>query len=198
MAKEMDMQQLPNLIQSIEQQRNSVQTSRAAEEEQSWDNAISQATSLLRMFPDFDKTTKEMLGAIAAKLESLPQDTVRKICNPVSGIASKQPYAPTVYHIEEFVKNTTLEISQTTYKYLAPGPLPEGYDHDTDSRKAFIESLRLEEKFPDATHRKPKLDRVKWDGPATESALKPEGSKFETPKEFPAHLLNTTLMKEIG
>lgn len=190
------MEQLPDLIQSIEQQRNSVQISRA--EEQSWENAISQATSLLRMFPDFDKTTKESLAAIAAKLESLSPDMVRKICNPVSGIATRQAYAPTVFHITEFVKENTVELAPTFYKKLEPGPLPEDYDHDTDSRKAFIERLRLEEQFPDATHRKPKLDRVKWDGPATESALKPEGSKFETPKEFPAYLLNTTLMKEIG
>lgn len=32
--------------------------------------------------------------------------------------------------------------------------------------------------------------RTSWDGPATEEALKPGGSKFKLPSEFPAHLMD--------
>lgn len=68
---------------------------------------ILQANALLKMFPDFDKATKESVAAIAAKLESLSPEMVRKICNPVSGIATRQAFAPTVFHITEFVAEIT-------------------------------------------------------------------------------------------
>lgn len=77
------------------------------------------ATTLLKMFPDFDKTTKEMLAAVAAKLESLAPEMLRLVCNPVNGIASKQAYAPQVFHIEEFVKG----IEEKKNKFL-PTPSP--------------------------------------------------------------------------
>lgn len=61
-----------------------------------------------------------MLAAVAAKLESLSPEMLRLVCNPVNGIASKQAYAPNVYHIEEFVKAVEakaneLKPAHTTY-----------------------------------------------------------------------------------
>ncbi len=78
------------------------------------------ATTLLRMFPDFDRSTKEIVAAVAAKLESLSPDMLRLVCNPVNGIVSKQAYAPNVFHIEEFVKAEEARANQfrqthTTY-----------------------------------------------------------------------------------
>lgn len=86
--------------------------------------------------------------------------------------------------------------AHTSYKTFEPENFPRGYEHDAAKRKAFIEALELEKQFPDATHRTAKPARTKWDGPPTEAALHPTGSKFELPGEFPAHLWNTDFLQE--
>lgn len=139
---------------------------------------MKQATALLRMFPDFDRSTKEAVMAVAAKLESLSPEMRKRVLSPVDGIVSKQPYAPTPFHIDQFVAKAS-EFSQpsaTSWQRLGPETPPPGYDFDTGSRKAFIASLSLEKQFPEGGHRREKPERVEWDdslGPPTERKLNP-------------------------
>jgi hypothetical protein len=75
------------------------------------------------------------------------------------------------------------------------GEIQETVEEAHARRKAFIAGLELEKKFPNATHRRDKPLRVAHDGPLTEAALIPGGSKFHPPSEFPAHLWQTDFIR---
>lgn len=75
------------------------------------------------------------------------------------------------------------------------GEINENSEEAIARRKAFIAGLNLHEKFPNGTRSLDKPIRVKHDGPLTEAALIPGGSKFELPSEFPAHLWQTNFIR---
>lgn len=100
--------------------------------------------ALFKVFPDFDKSTEEQLAAVSAKLETLSPEMLAKVLDPVNGIPARQAYAPSVFHIEEFVKAEEAKAqlfkpAPTSYKRLNPSGYPEGFDCDVESRKRTVE-----------------------------------------------------------
>jgi hypothetical protein len=101
------------------------------------------AITLLKAFPDFDKSTKESITALAVKLSSYDTKTLLHIRSPIDGILSKQKYAPTPFDIENFVKGNEL-VSKTAYKVIPPLETPIGYDENVARRVKFIKKLGLD------------------------------------------------------
>lgn len=133
------MEKLANIL-PTSPQTNSLQRS-GSDMLATTEGAINLARSLLRTFPDFDKSTKELTLALAAKLESLDPEMRRRVLDPVNGIASKQAYAPTPFHIEEFVKAASQFKPVKTnsgYRRFADEAEPAFVEEPVDHRKQVV------------------------------------------------------------
>jgi len=158
------------------------------------------ANKVFKACVDFDKSTPEMLAAVSEYLATLSPEMMRRVTTLREGILLKTKYLPTVADFHALVKELEAKDNQfksahTTYRRLSPDNFEN--EKTPEQRKAFIASLDLRKQFPDGLHLRDQPVRVLWDKDEepTEAVVKPEGSKFETPKEFPKHLLETNFIK---
>lgn len=159
------------------------------------DYAMKTAKMILSRYPDYAKATPEYTAGIVEILSRHPRYIQNRLADVQEGIIAHCAYMPTIADIQKLVaKWEGIKPAPTTYKKLIPNEFPEGYDNNTESRKAFIESLNLDKQFPHGSHRREKPQRVKWDGPATEAALQPGGkSKYATGEPFPDYLMESDM-----
>ena len=147
---------------------------------------------------DFGKVdTDALLATVSEYLAGLDPTMLARVTGLKEGVLLKTKFLPTVADFHALVKELEAKDSQfrpahTTWKRFDPDNFEN--EKTPEQRREFIRGLELHKHFPEGAHRKPPVERVLYEGEPTERQLNPN-SKFELPKEFPQHLLETEFIQ---
>lgn len=132
---------------------------------------------MLETFPDFNKVTPPIMAGVIEKLASLSPDMLERVCSITEGLPSRCKYFPTVYDINELVKEFEARYVRVSkppspygpYAYFKPDPRVEPTPEASERAKKLVEEFHAQ---VDALHKPLKAnsdENAEWRKPGPPS-----------------------------